>query len=81
MSAQLKPVVLIKEAIKPPFYRRVEYLEHQHLWVQLENQNVQKQRIVSDDKEHHANHALFTVSTSTVKRQLRDACLLASLKN
>jgi hypothetical protein len=34
MLAQLKTVVLIKEAIKPTFFRLVEYLEHQHFWVQ-----------------------------------------------
>ena len=33
MLAQLKTVVLIKEAIKLAFFRLVEYLEHQHLWV------------------------------------------------
>ena len=30
MSAQLKTVVLIKEAIKRAFVRLVEYLERQH---------------------------------------------------
>ena len=44
MLAQLKTVVLIKEAIKLGFFRLVEYLEHQHLWVQLQAQNGQKQR-------------------------------------
>ena len=43
MLAQLKTVVLIKEAIKLAFFRVVEYLEHQHLWVRLPAQNVQKQ--------------------------------------
>jgi DNA-binding NarL/FixJ family response regulator len=33
MLAQLKTVVLIKEAIKLAFYRLVEYLKHQHLSV------------------------------------------------
>jgi hypothetical protein len=33
MLAQLKPVVLIKEAIKLAYFRLVEYLEHQHLWI------------------------------------------------
>ena len=32
MLAQLKTVVLIKEAIKLTFFRLVEYLEHKHLW-------------------------------------------------
>ena len=32
MLAQLKTVVLIKEAIKLAFFRLVEYLEHQYLW-------------------------------------------------
>ena len=41
--AQLKTVVLIKEAIKLAFFRLVEYLENQHLWVRLEAQNGQKQ--------------------------------------
>ena len=43
MLAQLKTVVLIKEAIKLAFFRLVEYLEHQHLWVRLQAQNGQKQ--------------------------------------
>ena len=43
MLAQLKTFVLIKEAIKLAFFRLVEYLEHQHLWVQLQVQNGQKQ--------------------------------------
>ena len=43
MLAQLKTVVLIKEAIKLAFFRHVEYLEHQHLWVQLQAQNGPKQ--------------------------------------
>ena len=41
MLAQLKTVVLIKEAIKLAF-RLVEYLERQHLWVRLQAQNGQK---------------------------------------
>jgi hypothetical protein len=43
MLAQLKIVVLIKEAIKLAFFRLVEYQEHQHLCVQLQAQNGQKQ--------------------------------------
>ena len=43
MLAQLKTVVLITEAIKLAFFRLVEYLEHQHLCVRLQAQNVQKQ--------------------------------------
>ena len=43
MLAQLKTVLLIKEAIKLTFFRPVEYLEHQHLWVRLQAQNGQKQ--------------------------------------
>ena len=43
MLAQLKTAVLIKEAIKLAFFRRVEYLEHQHLWVRWRAQNSQKQ--------------------------------------
>ena len=39
MLGQLKTVVLIKEAIKLAF-RLVECLEHQHLWVRLQAQNV-----------------------------------------
>jgi hypothetical protein len=42
MLAHLKTVVLIKEAITLAFLRLVEYLEHQHLWVQLQAQNGQK---------------------------------------
>ena len=44
MLAQLKTVVLIKGVIKLAFFRLVEYLEHQHLWVRLKAQNNQKQR-------------------------------------
>jgi hypothetical protein len=44
MLAQLKTVMRIKEAIKLAFYRLVEYLGHQHLWVRLQAQNGQKQR-------------------------------------
>ena len=43
MLAQLKTVVLIKEAIKLGFFRLVEYVEYQHLWVQLQAQNGQEQ--------------------------------------
>jgi hypothetical protein len=39
MLAQLKTVVLIKEAIQLAFYRLVVDLEHQHLWVRLQAQN------------------------------------------
>ena len=42
MLAQLKTLVLIKGAKKLAFFRLVEYLEHQHLWVQLQAQNGQK---------------------------------------
>jgi hypothetical protein len=38
MLAQLKTVVVIKEAIKLAFFRLDEYLELQHLWVQLQTQ-------------------------------------------
>lgn len=50
MLAQLKTVVLIKEAIQLVAFRLVEYLERQHLWVILQVyslgffQNGQKQR-------------------------------------
>jgi hypothetical protein len=47
MLAQLKTVVLIKKAIQLAFFRLVEYLEHQHLWVQLQAQNGQKQKLSS----------------------------------
>ena len=43
MLAQLKTVVLIKKVIKLAFFRLVEYLEHQHVLVQLQAQNGQKQ--------------------------------------
>jgi DNA-binding NarL/FixJ family response regulator len=43
MLAQLKTVVMIKEAIKLVFFRLVVYLEHQNLWVRLQAQNGQKQ--------------------------------------
>jgi hypothetical protein len=42
MLAQMKTVVLIKEAMKLAFFRLAEYLEH--LWVRLQAQNGQKQR-------------------------------------
>ena len=44
MLAQLKTVVLIKEEINLAFFRLVEYLERQHLWVRLQAQNGKKQR-------------------------------------
>ena len=43
MLAQLKSVVLFKEAIKLAFFRLVAYLEHQHLWVRLQAQNAYKE--------------------------------------
>ena len=43
MLAQLKTVVLIKEAIKLAFFRLVKKLEQQHLWVRMQTQNGQKQ--------------------------------------
>ena len=43
MLAQMKTVILIKEAIKLAFFRLVAYLEDQHLWVRLQAQNGQKQ--------------------------------------
>jgi hypothetical protein len=45
MSAQLKTVVLIKDAIKLAFFRRVDYLVYQQLWVRLHAQIGQKQRL------------------------------------
>ena len=42
MLAQLKTLVLIKEAIKLAFFRLVECLEHQHLWVRLQAQTGKK---------------------------------------
>ena len=44
MLAQLKTVVLIEEAAQLAFFRLVEYLEDQNLWVRLQAQNGQKQR-------------------------------------
>ena len=43
MLALLKTIVLIKEANKLAFFRLVENLEYQHLWVRLQAQNGQKQ--------------------------------------
>ena len=43
MKAQLKTVVLNKEAIKLAFFRLVEYLENQHLWVRLQAKIAQEQ--------------------------------------
>ena len=43
MLTQSKTVVLIKEAIKLAFFRLVEYLEHQSLWVWLQAKNGQEQ--------------------------------------
>ena len=42
MLAHLKTVVLIKESIKLAFFRLVEYLDRQHLWVRLQAQNGQR---------------------------------------
>ena len=42
MLTQLKTVVQLKEDVKLAFFRLVEYLERQHLWVRLQAQNVQK---------------------------------------
>ena len=49
MLAQLKTVVL--KAIKLGFFRPVEYLEHQHLWVGLQAQNGQTQRLSSETRQ------------------------------
>jgi hypothetical protein len=49
MLAQLKTDVLIKEAIKLTFFRLVENLEHQHLWVRLQDQNGQRQIHLSSE--------------------------------
>ena len=51
MLALLQTFVLIKESIKLSFFKLVEYLEIQHLWVRLQAQNVQKQ-IIWWAKEH-----------------------------
>ena len=44
MLAQLKTVVLIKEAIELAFLRLVEYLPYKHLWVRLQFQNRPEKR-------------------------------------
>ena len=67
MLAQLKTVVLIKEAIKLFFFKLLEYLEHQHLWVWLPAQNSQKQR------PFYWNLSFYSCSE---KWWLRDAGLL-----
>jgi hypothetical protein len=54
MLAQLKTVVLIKEAIKLSFFRRVEHLENQHLWFQLQAKNGQKQRLFFSNSSVHS---------------------------
>jgi hypothetical protein len=51
MLAQLKTVVLIKEAIKLAFFRLVEYLEHQHLWVQLQAQMARNKLLTSETRQ------------------------------
>ena len=51
MLPQLKTVVLIKEAMKLAFFKLVEYLEHQHLWVGLQAPNGQKQRLSSETRQ------------------------------
>ena len=66
MLAQLKTVVLIKEAIQLAFFRLVEYLEHQHLWVRLQPQNGQKQRLSSETRQS----ILVIVSIRTRKCRL-----------
>ena len=44
MLTQLKTVVLLKEPIQLAFFRLVEFLEHQHLWVRLQAHKGQKQK-------------------------------------
>ena len=51
MLAQLKTVVLIKEAIQLAIFRLVEYLEHQHLWFRSLAQNGQKQALSSESRQ------------------------------
>ena len=51
MLAQLKTVVLIKEAIKQAFFRLVEYLEHQHLWVWLQAQMASNKDVSSETRQ------------------------------
>ena len=48
MLAQLKTPVLIKESIKLAFFRLVEYLEHQHLWVRLQAQKWPETKMYSE---------------------------------
>ena len=51
MLVQLKTVVLVKEAIQLAFFRLVEYLEHQHLWVRLQAQNGQNEELSSETRQ------------------------------
>ena len=48
MLAQLKTIVLIKQAKQLSFFRLVVYLEYQHFGVRLQAQNGQKQRLSSE---------------------------------
>ena len=48
MLVQLKNVVLIKEAIKLAFFRLVDYLDNQHLWVRLQAQMARNKELTSE---------------------------------
>ena len=84
MLAQLKTVVLINEPIKLAFFRRVEYLEHQHLWVQLQAQNGQKQRLSSETRQPIIvlrNEGYSTVRNCQETEDLVQRCVLLPSQN
>jgi predicted DNA-binding protein YlxM (UPF0122 family) len=79
MLAQLKTVVLIKEAIQLAFFRLVEYLEHQHLWVRLQVQNVQKKR--DEDYSMREIDKKLKISYNAVYYSLHRTALTGSNQN
>ena len=81
MLAQLKTVVLIKEAIKLAFFRLVEYLEHQHLWVQLQAQNGQKQRAFFWNSSAYSCSQKLKISHNAVYHSLQRTAQTVSNQN
>ena len=60
MLAQLKTVVLIKEAIKLAFFRLAEYLEHQHLWVRYRLRMARNKELSSETRQSRSHTTLCT---------------------
>jgi hypothetical protein len=51
MLAQLKTVVLVKEAIKRALFRQVENLENQYLWVRLYRLKMARNKELSSETQ------------------------------